>query len=44
MFETFEIKQVLEQTRGNISQASKLLNISRNTLYRKVKEFELLDG
>jgi len=38
------IKQVLEQTRGNISQASKLLNISRNTLYRKVKEFELLDG
>lgn len=35
------IKQVLEQTNGNISQASKLLNIGRNTLYRKMKEFNL---
>ena len=36
------IKQVLEQTNGNISQASKLLNIGRNTLYRKMKEFNLM--
>lgn len=35
------IKQVLEQTNGNISQASKLLDIGRNTLYRKIKDFKL---
>jgi sigma-54 dependent transcriptional regulator, acetoin dehydrogenase operon transcriptional activator AcoR len=35
------IKQVLEQTHGNISLASKQLNIGRNTLYRKLKEYNL---
>lgn len=37
------IKQVLEETKGNISRAAKALNIGRNTLYRKMKEFDLLN-
>ncbi|WML46329.1 sigma-54-dependent Fis family transcriptional regulator [Neobacillus sp. PS3-40] len=36
------IKQVLEQTHGNISRASKQLNIGRNTLYRKLKDYSLI--
>jgi transcriptional regulator of acetoin/glycerol metabolism len=36
------IKQVLEQTNGNISRASKQLNIGRNTLYRKLKAYNLM--
>ncbi|HJV45088.1 MAG TPA: sigma-54-dependent Fis family transcriptional regulator [Bacillota bacterium] len=35
------IKQALEQTKGNISQAAKKLNISRNTLYRKLKDYQI---
>ncbi|HJV16100.1 MAG TPA: sigma-54-dependent Fis family transcriptional regulator [Bacillales bacterium] len=35
------IKQVLEQTKGNISLASKQLNIGRNTLYRKMKDYNI---
>lgn len=35
------IKQVLEKTHGNISLASKQLNIGRNTLYRKLKAYNL---
>ncbi|MEW9673783.1 sigma-54-dependent Fis family transcriptional regulator [Ammoniphilus sp. 3BR4] len=35
------IKQVLEQTKGNISQAAKHLNIGRNTLYRKLKAYNI---
>ncbi|WP_134699225.1 sigma-54-dependent Fis family transcriptional regulator [Ammoniphilus sp. YIM 78166] len=30
------IEQVLKQTNGNISRAAKMLNIGRNTLYRKL--------
>jgi transcriptional regulator of acetoin/glycerol metabolism len=36
------IKQALEQTNGNISRASKQLNIGRNTLYRKLKAYNLM--
>jgi DNA-binding NtrC family response regulator len=33
--------QALEQSEGNIVQASQMLGISRNTIYRKIKEFDL---
>ncbi|RID83004.1 sigma-54-dependent Fis family transcriptional regulator [Peribacillus asahii] len=36
------IQQVLEQTNGNISRAAKQLDIGRNTLYRKMKEYGLM--
>lgn len=36
------IKQVLKQTNGNITRAAKQLKIGRNTLYRKMKEYNLL--
>ncbi|HWL23917.1 MAG TPA: helix-turn-helix domain-containing protein [Ureibacillus sp.] len=36
------IQQVLEQTNGNISRAAKQLDIGRNTLYRKMKEYNLM--
>jgi sigma-54 dependent transcriptional regulator, acetoin dehydrogenase operon transcriptional activator AcoR len=36
------IKQVLEQTKGNISHAAKQLNIGRNTLYRKLKVYNII--
>lgn len=35
------IKQALEQANGNISHAAKQLNIGRNTLYRKMKAYNL---
>ncbi|MCH7972357.1 MAG: sigma-54-dependent Fis family transcriptional regulator [Bacteroidetes bacterium] len=35
------IKNALEFTQGNKRKASKLLNISERTLYRKVKEYQL---
>lgn len=37
------IIQTLLQTRNNISEAAKILGMSRSTLYRKVKEYNLLD-
>jgi transcriptional regulator of acetoin/glycerol metabolism len=33
--------QALKKADGNIVQASKMLGISRNTIYRKIKEFDL---
>ncbi len=36
------IEQILQLTRWNVSQAAKLLQISRNTLYRKMAEYDLL--
>lgn len=35
------IKAALDKTRGSKRKASKLLNISERTLYRKIKEYEL---
>ncbi|HSE41121.1 MAG TPA: sigma-54 dependent transcriptional regulator [Acidobacteriota bacterium] len=35
------IKQVLQATHGNISQAARLLEIDRVTLYNKMKKFDL---
>ncbi|HMM19179.1 MAG TPA: sigma 54-interacting transcriptional regulator [Selenomonadales bacterium] len=35
------IKETLDQTRGNISHAAKLLGIGRNTLYSKIKEYAI---
>ncbi len=37
------IKAALDKTRGNKRKASKLLNISERTLYRKIKEYKLLE-
>ncbi|HEY6873940.1 MAG TPA: sigma-54 dependent transcriptional regulator [Geobacteraceae bacterium] len=36
------IKKALEQYRWNISETAKALGIGRNTLYRKIKQFNLL--
>lgn len=35
------IKIVLEETHGNLLASSKMLGISRSTLYRKIKELEI---
>jgi len=37
------IKAALEKTRGNKRKASKLLNISERTLYRKIKQYDLVE-
>jgi transcriptional regulator with PAS, ATPase and Fis domain len=37
------IKAALDKTRGNKRKASKLLNISERTLYRKIKEYDLFE-
>ena len=37
------IKAALNKTRGNKRRASKLLNISERTLYRKIKQYDLLE-
>jgi transcriptional regulator with PAS, ATPase and Fis domain len=36
------IVQTLEKTQGNISKTAKILGIGRNTLYSKVKEYDIL--
>jgi two-component system, NtrC family, response regulator len=37
------IRRTLEQYRWNISEAAKALGIARNTLYRKIRQFGLID-
>jgi len=37
------IKAALDKTRGNKRKAAKLLNISERTLYRKIKEYNLIE-
>lgn len=37
------IKSALDKTRGNKRKASKLLNISERTLYRKIKQYDLTE-
>jgi len=37
------IKAALDKTRGNKRKASKLLNISERTLYRKIKQYDLVE-
>ena len=39
--EASHIRSVLEQTNGNIELAAKSLNISRATLYRRLKQLRL---
>lgn len=41
MMEKEHIKKVLEQTHGNISQAARLLEIDRVTLYNKIRKYDL---
>ena len=36
-----KIRKVLEEEGGNISRSAKRLNISRNTLYRKIEKYEI---
>ena len=40
-FEKKYIRQVLEQTGGNRSRAARLLGMHRNTLSRKMEEYQL---
>jgi len=40
--ERIMITQALEQTKYNVSEAAVLLGMSRSTLYRKIKEYQLL--
>ncbi len=40
-FEKKYIRQVLLQTRGNQSRAARLLGMHRNTLSRKIEEYQL---
>lgn len=37
------IKAALDKTRGNKRKAAKLLNISERTLYRKIKQYDLIE-
>ncbi|UFJ39635.1 sigma-54-dependent Fis family transcriptional regulator [Brevibacillus humidisoli] len=39
--ERMAIEQALKEANGNISKAARLLGIGRNTLYRKIKEYQL---
>ena len=39
--EIIMIIQALLQTNNNVSEAAKILNLSRSTLYRKIKEHNL---
>jgi transcriptional regulator of acetoin/glycerol metabolism len=39
--EKHAIERALRQSKGNKSKASKLLGISRDTLYRKLKEYNI---
>jgi two-component system NtrC family response regulator len=41
--ERLHIQRVLQYTKGNKTQAAKLLNISSATLYRKIEEYKI-DG
>lgn len=41
--EMLHIKRVMEQCSGNTEAASKILGISRPTLYRKIKKYNLTD-
>jgi len=41
ILETGLIRRALEKTRGNRSSAAKLLGIHRNTLQRKMAEYEI---
>ena len=38
------IKKALEQCRWNITETAKVLGIGRNTLYRKIKQYNLLNS
>ena len=40
--EQIMIAQTLEQTNYNISEAALQLDMSRSTLYRKIKEYQLM--
>ena len=39
--ERLHIKKILEETQWNISQAARLLEIDRVTLYNKIKRYQL---
>jgi two-component system NtrC family response regulator len=41
--EAHAIRAALAQCDGNITEAARALGIARNTLYRKIKEFELAE-
>ena len=39
--ERIHIEKILNRTEGNISKSSEILGVSRNTLYRKIKEYKI---
>ena len=39
--EQMHIRNVLEKTQGNRSEATKILKIGERTLYRKIKEYDI---
>ena len=39
--QTEAIRQALSAAKGNISKASKILNIGRATIYRKIKQYNI---
>ncbi len=36
------VRKALEHTRGNVTKAAKILGIGRNTLYRKIKQYDIV--
>ena len=39
--EAYNIQMLLDECGGNVSQVASRLNISRNTLYRKINQYNL---
>ena len=39
--ERIHVEKIINRTSGNITKASEILGVSRNTLYRKIKEYKI---
>lgn len=36
------VREALKHTKGNVTQAAKILGIGRNTLYKKIKQYNII--